>query len=380
MTFISTNNELPPSLAALLLKLDQEGIRDYRRYQMIRNYLNFRAREQGVPISGSFELTPLCNLDCKMCYVHLNKQQMQGVDLLPVHTWKNLMQQAVDAGMMYAGLTGGECLTYPGFKELYLFLRERGIETVILSNGVLMDREMVEFLRENPPASIQITFYGAGEDTYERVTGHRVFSKVMKNTLMLREANLPLKVGVTPNAYMDDGEELVRLLHSLGLPIRINSGLMAPRKETGRLKQNPELDQYIRMVKLQMSLEGKSALDTCDEELLPEPGGSGHAECGVQCGAGRSSFCISWDGLLRPCNTFPVISENLMNMSFSDGWKRINEQVKLFPLPAECAGCRYSPRCKHCVAEHASDVAIGHASPAVCNWIRQMVSEGIVKL
>ena len=30
-----------------------------------------RTREADVPYSGSFELTPLCNLDCKMCYVHL---------------------------------------------------------------------------------------------------------------------------------------------------------------------------------------------------------------------------------------------------------------------------------------------------------------------
>ena len=30
-----------------------------------------RTREADVPYGGSFELTPLCNLDCKMCYVHL---------------------------------------------------------------------------------------------------------------------------------------------------------------------------------------------------------------------------------------------------------------------------------------------------------------------
>lgn len=30
------------------------------------------ARENDTPISGYFELTPLCNLDCKMCYVHLS--------------------------------------------------------------------------------------------------------------------------------------------------------------------------------------------------------------------------------------------------------------------------------------------------------------------
>ena len=74
------------------------------------------------------------------------------------------MQQAIDAGMMYARLTGGECLTYPGFRELYLFLRNQGIETVILTNGLLLDAAMVDYLQNSPPAAIQVSQYGTGED------------------------------------------------------------------------------------------------------------------------------------------------------------------------------------------------------------------------
>ena len=109
-------NQLPPNLRTLLRQLDEQGITDHRRYAAVRKYLGFKAREKNTPISGSFELTPLCNLDCKMCYVHLNKAQMQGAKLLTVEQWQDIMQQAIDHGMMYARLTGGECLTYPGFK------------------------------------------------------------------------------------------------------------------------------------------------------------------------------------------------------------------------------------------------------------------------
>ena len=35
-------------------------------------FLLRRAAKTGVPITGSFELTPLCNLNCKMCYVRMN--------------------------------------------------------------------------------------------------------------------------------------------------------------------------------------------------------------------------------------------------------------------------------------------------------------------
>ena len=73
---------MPSTLRALLKQLDEQGVTDYRRYDAVRKYMNFKAREKGIPISGSFELTPLCNLDCKMCYVHLNREQMRGTQLL----------------------------------------------------------------------------------------------------------------------------------------------------------------------------------------------------------------------------------------------------------------------------------------------------------
>ena len=379
-TAIPSEYELPPSLAALLAQLDQQGIRDHRRYQYIRSYLTFRARASDIPISGSFELTPLCNLDCRMCYVHLHPEQMQGAALLPAKTWISLMRQAIDAGMLYARLTGGECLTYPDFQAVYLFLQEQGVETTLLTNGVLLNSRWISFFRAHPPAGIQITLYGASEAAYARVTGRRVFAKVYGAICSLREAGFPLTVGITPNAYMDDGEDMVRLLHDLGVPCRINSGLMAPRPETGRRKADSPVEAYIRLIKLQKELEGAVDWASCEEASLPRPGGDGGSAQGVRCGAGRNSFCITWDGLLRPCNTFPAIAQSVLELPFKAAWRQINAQVKEFPLPVECQGCAYASHCKHCAAEHASDAPIGHASPAICDWMRRMTAAGIIRL
>ena len=373
-------NKLPASLAELLAQLDAQGVTDYRRYSEVRKYLCFKARDRGVPVSGTFELTPLCNLDCKMCYVHLNREQLRGAELLSTESWKDLMRQAVDAGMMFATLTGGECLTYPGFRELYLYLREMGVETSILSNGVLMDAEMVDFLVENPPALIQITVYGADEDAYERVTGHRSFMRVMENLRQIQAAGLPLRAAITPNAFMEDGEQLVRLLHGMGVNFQINAGLMAPRTETGRDLQDADLDTYICLMKLTRELRGGEACIGCDESELPEPGGeSTEAAKGVRCGAGRSSFCITWDGTLRPCNTFPEVASDALELGFAEAWRRINAEVRGFPQPLECEGCSYRAQCPSCVADHASGAPIGHANPVRCAWTRRMIAEGLIQ-
>ena len=374
-------SKLPGSLRELLRQLDEQGITDYRRYRRVRSYLSFRARERSLPISGSFELTPLCNLDCKMCYVHLQREQLCGQSLLTVEEWKDIMQQAFDAGMMYATLTGGECLTYPGFRELYRFLRERGVEVCLLSNGLLMDAEMVEFLRQNPPASIQITLYGASEDAYERVTGRRAFARVWENLLRLKEAELPLCVAITPNAYMTDGEEIIRRLKAADFPFSINAGLMKPREETGRALADAGLDAYVAMIKLTRELNGELVEPECDTDSLPDPASrTDEQRKGVRCGAGRSGFSIDWQGGMRPCNTFPCGSESVRALGFKEAWRRTNQTALSYLRPAECEGCYYEPVCKHCVAEHAAGAQAGHASPTVCAWGRKMVVEGLLTI
>ena len=371
---------LPQTLGQLLRQLDAEGITGYHRYQAVRRYLDAKARKKGVPLNGTFELTPLCNLDCKMCYVHLNKEQMKGASLLSVEQWKSIIDQAIGGGMMYARLTGGECLTYPGFREIYLHLRSRGIETAILSNGVLMDEDMVAFLKENKPAAIQITLYGASEESYERVTGHRRFATVMENIHRIQDAGIPLSVVTTPNEFMTDGEEIVKLLHDLGMPMIINAGLMTPRKETGRVLHNSNLDTYIAMIKLRRKLLGSELEDILDPEELPDVGGNDGAAFGVRCGAGMSGFAVDWRGCMKPCNCFPATAENVLKLGFADAWRRTHNTAAHYPRPVECEGCKYHDVCKHCVAEHAAGAPCGHANPNICAWGQRMVADGLRKL
>ena len=43
----------------------------------IRRALTVKCAAAGVPVSGTFELTPRCNLRCRMCYVRMTPEQMK---------------------------------------------------------------------------------------------------------------------------------------------------------------------------------------------------------------------------------------------------------------------------------------------------------------
>ena len=53
-----------------------------------------KAGESNTPISGSFELLPLCNMNCDMCYVRLDRKEMeQQGRLRTADEWIELAEQ-----------------------------------------------------------------------------------------------------------------------------------------------------------------------------------------------------------------------------------------------------------------------------------------------
>ena len=65
-------------------------------------FLLRRAAKTGVPITGSFELTPRCNLNCKMCYVRMNRTEQEKINRLQTaEEWTALAEKLRDAGTLF---------------------------------------------------------------------------------------------------------------------------------------------------------------------------------------------------------------------------------------------------------------------------------------
>lgn len=371
------NYQEPKNLIELAKMLEEKGIPDSQTGSYIERFFEIKARKQGIPLTGSFELTPLCNLDCKMCYVHLDNAQYKKTDLLSVETWKSLIYQAYKAGMRNASITGGECLTYPGFDEVYLYFHELGIVPGVLSNGILINTK-IELLKHYPPKSIQISLYGSSDDAYEKVTGHRVFHTVYKNLELLRDAGMPVKITTTPNEYMRD--EVIPLLETtqqLNIPTYVNANLIPPRENTGRQVHDLTIDEYVEIYKAQNQMKQKDLVPV-DATELPDESHEGVKKYGLICGAGRSSFGIRYDGKMCPCLSLGDITVDALEKGFNAAWKQINEIANNYPLPEECGLCVYRDRCLPCIAMHTNAPNPGHCDPRICERTKKLMAAGFI--
>ena len=105
-----------------------------------------QARQSHTPVNGSIELLPLCNMNCDMCYVRLNREEMERQGRLrTVDEWLEIGRQMKEAGVLFLLLTGGEPFLYPDFRELYLGLRGLGMILTINTNGTLINEELAAF-------------------------------------------------------------------------------------------------------------------------------------------------------------------------------------------------------------------------------------------
>ena len=373
-------------LLDFLEKLDQQKANRATIEFGMNSYFDRIARERGIPLKGTFELTPLCNMNCKMCYIHLSKEQLckHAKQQMSGAQWIQIIQQAIDHGMMYALLTGGEAMLHPDFDEIYLYLQSQGIQVSVNTNGLLLDEKRISFFQKHHPREIHITLYGANDDAYEAVTGCRVFTKVINAIRQAKAAGLTLVVNITPSCYLPvkDTLSLIELVSSLGVKYGINAALSKPRENTGRAEDSHDmsLDEYIQLYKHMNLLQNKPLQPVCAEEI-PLPGGNSNVELkGFRCAGGRSNFAIVWHGAMQPCLTIEDIQADLSTLTFTQAWQQVNKAVLNYRIPRECKGCAFESLCPVCVAQHAEDSPIGHASPRLCQRARRLIQEGLTSL
>ena len=91
----------------------------------LTNILFHKASVDKLPLSGTFELTPRCNFNCRMCYIRHSEQEVRQHDrpMRSLEEWKNLADEAEKEGMLYLLITGGEPLLWKDFWPLYEYLK-----------------------------------------------------------------------------------------------------------------------------------------------------------------------------------------------------------------------------------------------------------------
>lgn len=347
----------------------------------LKDIMREESRKRLIPTGVKFELTPRCNLNCKMCYVHLTKNQMGEYRELSAQEWIKIMSEAIDAGMLYALLTGGECLLHPGFKDIYLYLKQQPVVVEINTNATLLNDEYVKFFTKNPPAAMHISLYGVSDEGYERVTGKRVFSLVRDNILKLKSAGINIKINITVSKFLyDEAAEVVKFAVQNNIPFLISMTMSKPNDDTGRSHDDfavsPEkcAQKYVEI----REMLGQKIYDRKNISELPQRKDTTTVEKSLHCGAGRNAALVNWKGHVCPCFSIDKNTLSAVDYGFLEAWKRATELSRDFILPIECVDCKYAKVCRSCALDRSNPDDPGHCNPMICKTTIAKINAGVI--
>ena len=329
----------------------------------IIEHMHRRAVAQGIPLSGTFELTPLCSMACKMCYVRMSPEEFAatGKRLRTADEWLALAREAKEQGMLLLLLTGGEPFLYPEFRRLYTELRQMGFVISINSNATLITEETVAWLKENPPQRINITLYGASDATYARLCGHPTgFTQVTRAIGLLRDAGISVKLNcsVTPENVCDL-EDIIAYSDEHKLVLQATSYMFPPlRRDAESVGRNARFAAEecarteVKIRRLQYGAENLREYCKAIESHQPVDTPL-CADCegeGLQCRAGTSAVWVTWDGRMTPCGMVNEPAVFPFGQGFADAWQSLRAQTAALHLPPECASCDAKHYCHTCAA------------------------------
>lgn len=306
---------------------DAEWMSDFRN----------RIAERRIPLSGTLELTSRCNLKCVHCYLGPQEEQWKKrSEEMSTDKVLAIVDEIVAAGTLYLLITGGDPMVHRDFRKVYRYAREQGLLVTVFCDGILVNDQIIQLFRELRPSLVDISLYGATQETYETVTRVKgSYPKALRGIRRLLENDIPVglkTVLMTVNQH--ELEAMRALAESFGVSFRVDNAIFPCLPNAGK-----DPLQY-RVSPKQAVRAELSDPKRVDEWLryIEKRKDTPRAETTYRCGAGVNSFHVDPFGFASPCLMTTQYRHSLHERSFSSLWGRELVQLRS-QRPRESYGC-----------------------------------------
>jgi len=313
-----------------------------------------------------------CNLKCAHCYSESQNREYSGE--LSTQEGKELIEDLACFGSPVILFSGGEPLLRKDLMSLAHLAAEKGMRTVISTNGTLITRKMAKQMRQIGISYVGVSLDGM-EQTNDRFRGMEgAFAAALKGIRNCREAGIKVGLRFTVNrrnvsdipgifdlleeegiprvcfyhlVYAGRGSQLMKedLPHqetreAVDLIIDRTKGLHERRKTVEVLTVDNHADGpylYLRMLR-----EGSARAPEVLELLRMNGGNS----------SGVGIGCVSWDGSVHADQFWRHYSfGNVRQRPFSEIWMDTRDPLmaklkeKKKHVKGRCASCRWLEVC-----------------------------------
>lgn len=316
--------------------------------------------DKKIPFHCILELTYRCNLSCRHCYA---PKDTDGE--LSLKEISSILDQLAGVGTFHLVLTGGEILMREDFFDIALSARSKGFFVTLMTNATLIDPEEADKIAIIRPIDIEISLYGAREETHDYVTtveGSFIQTVNAIKLLVKRGLRVTTKT-VILKCNANEHREIEAFSKSLGANPKINFGVI------------PCKDGSLNPLRHDLSFEDVIKY-SLEERLVREfPRSYNEPQKLLVCKAGRAVCSISPKGDVTPCLLMPLRLGSLRERRFEEIWygtsNELLERLRDIRIinNSTCSKCEHLAFCFRCpgIAYVETGDPVGR-SPTACKY------------
>lgn len=328
----------------------------------------------GYPFNATFELTSRCNIFCKYCYIDNSVEELSTAEV------RTALDKLDQSGICTLLITGGEPFIRNDILDILSYtFRKNFFEVYILSNGTLLDKEHISFLKANSKSInlFRVSLFSHIPEVHDSFVGvPGSFEKSLKNAKMLLSAGV--RTGILINTISQNVQSIEtssNYFQSLGFKVQVaKSKMLITDKIRDEFSETITEDFYSayyrnickeEIVELKCQMESDLHINKDSQRL---------------CDGLFGLISIRSDGSITPCLTFRnlsvgnIVSDNrtLQEIYHSSEIYHLLNNLKRSDIP-KCRECKFKNVCNICPGiMHSETGSFSEPSPMFCNMVKAL--------
>ncbi|MBU3203654.1 radical SAM/SPASM domain-containing protein [Clostridium algidicarnis] len=312
-----------------------------------------------APIKVFLTITERCNLSCKHCFGNFG----QGYEL-ELNQIEKILDELIEIGVFQISVTGGEPFIHEDILEILRLIRDKGFTSQLTTNGTILNKEIIDFLKINKMFRFSISLEG-DELYHDYIRGEGNYKLVKENIKRLLDNNVNVGINtVLTSGNIDNIDKMLIDLYDIGID-NISISHIVP---TGRTKKNKLLinnplennnkQKFLKVIEQIKQFALKTKKPQFVFGLIVNPDGIIQGkDMNIRnlidikrCGAGSTILTIKANGNIIPCifleedlKNYRICDErlNIMEKSIIDVWNnsKMFNYVRSIGVCAECEIC-----------------------------------------
>lgn len=330
--------------------------------------MHHRAYEDATPIQATFELTPRCGFNCRMCYVHLPPERIPYVGdgrELTGEEWLELGRQAADMGVLELCITGGDPICHPDFPAIWTGLAQMGFRLTLQTNASQLTGDLLDLLDEYLPEMVKITLYGSNDQVYREVCRvERGFTRVDEGIQALKERGHAIQLVTTfIQQNREDAQSIAAYAKSNELPWYYSAACHPSLRGADSEAETCAIPMWDETGAEELSKLWNSMKPASED--IPAKLCSGY----------RTAFNISWDGNMRFCLFVSEPNLSVVGRDLQECWQELLAFWEGLRWPEECYTCDYRSCCRKCLAHLACfSGGLGRLDRTYCEKMKRIMN------